>query len=163
MIPEINRILYATDMGDHMRPVFRYAVCLAQKHGAKIVATHVLEPIHSEIHYALEASLSKDQADKFVSDGLHHVEHKMHGRLVQFCEDEMGETLENCELLSDIVVLRGRTAETIIEEAERLDVDLIIVGTHTDTSFGAHLLGSTARTLTQLSRIPVLVIPVYEK
>ncbi len=163
MIPKIKSILYATDMGDHMRPVFRYAVCLAQSHGAKIVTTHVLEPITQRTHFALEAYLSKDQADAFLNDGLQKVEQIMHERLVQFCEDEMGETMENCELLSNINILRGRPAETIIEEAERLDVDLIVVGTHTDTSFGAHLLGSTARTLTQLSRIPVLVIPVYEK
>jgi len=36
------------------------------------------------------------------------------------------------------------------------------VGTHTDPSFGAHLLGSTARKVTQLSKIPVLVVPVHE-
>ena len=41
MATEIKKILYATDLGTHMRPVFRYAVALARACGAKINMLHV--------------------------------------------------------------------------------------------------------------------------
>ncbi len=35
-------VAMSTDLGDHMRPVFRYAVCLARNHDAKVVIAHLL-------------------------------------------------------------------------------------------------------------------------
>ena len=45
MIPQIKRILYATDLSDNSAYVFRYAINSAKKHDAGIIILHVLEPI----------------------------------------------------------------------------------------------------------------------
>lgn len=43
----IKTIRYSTDMGGHMRPVFRFTIGMAQQHEAKIIMLHVIEPISS--------------------------------------------------------------------------------------------------------------------
>jgi nucleotide-binding universal stress UspA family protein len=161
MLPEIKTILYASDMGDHMRPVFRHAVSLAKQYNAKLVMLHILEPISQQSRLAIQAYLPKDQAEELEAKGLQDVRDKMHKRLMKFCEDELSDA--EGDLMVDFDVVHGRPAETIVREAERLEADMIVMGTHTDTSFGAHLLGSQARKVTQMARRPVLVVPVYGK
>ncbi len=161
-IPMIKTILYPTDLGAHMRPAFRFAVSLARQYEAKIVMLHVLEPMSTTSRRLMETYLSKKEAGKLRDEGLQKVEKKMRKRLSQFCEDEMGVPPEKCELVSEVAVVMGTPAETITREAEERGADLIVMGTHTDVSLGHRLIGSTARKLTHFSRIPVLVVPVYE-
>ena len=42
---DINTILYATDLTDHMRPVFKTAINYARKFEATIIMLHVVEPL----------------------------------------------------------------------------------------------------------------------
>jgi nucleotide-binding universal stress UspA family protein len=45
MIPEIKKILYATDLSKNSAYAFYYAVDIAQKRNAKIVILHIIEPV----------------------------------------------------------------------------------------------------------------------
>jgi nucleotide-binding universal stress UspA family protein len=162
MKPEIKTILYATDMGDHMRPVFLYAVEMARKFEAKVIMLHVTEPLSSGVLLAIDVYMPDTSAKDLIEDGMKKSLKVMKQRLENFCEDELNNNPEDRALISKVKVVSGRSAETITHQAEQLKVDLIVVGTHTDPSIGAHLLGSTARKVTQHSRIPVLVVPVYE-
>ena len=162
MYPEIKTILYATDLGDHMQPVFRFALGVAKKHAAGIVMLHVAEPLSSGMQFAINAYMSEVGAKEVLRDGMKKALAKMQQRLDKFCDDELAQSPEDRDLVTEVKVVSGRPAETITQQAEQLEADLIVVGTHTDPSFGAQLLGSTARKVTQLSKIPVLVIPVNE-
>ena len=62
MLPQIKTILYTTALGSHTRPVFRYAVGLAQQHNARIVLLHVVEPLNNSIRFLMESYLSPDKA-----------------------------------------------------------------------------------------------------
>lgn len=86
----------------------------------------------------------------------------MQRRLDAFCEDELKQSPADRELVTEVKVVSGRPEEIITQQGEQLEADLIVVGTHTDPGASAYLLGSTARKVTQLSKIPVLVVPVYE-
>jgi nucleotide-binding universal stress UspA family protein len=158
---EIRTILYATDLGDHMRPVFRYAVSLAEKCGAKISMLHVSEVLSAEVRWALRTYMPEADMRKFEQEGIEALQGRMRTRLANFCRAELGQGPEESNLVSDIDVIVGKPAETIVQVAEDRDVDLIVMGTHTSPSLGATLLGSTARSVTHLSRKPVLVVPVY--
>ncbi len=160
MPPEIKIILYATDQGSNMRPVFRYAISLAKSCGAKICMLHVTEILSQQVHWAMQTYMPDADTQQIEQEGMKEVRDRMRARLAAFCQEELGQTPEESNLVSDVIVVAGRPAETIVKVAKERKADLIIVGTHTDTSFGAGLLGSTARKLTQLSRKPVLVVPV---
>lgn len=162
MYPEIKTILYATDLGDHMRPVFRFALGKAKKHEAKVIMLHVAEPLDSGVQVAINVYMPEVSAKEVLRDGMKKARVEMQRRLDKFCRDELKDSPADHELVKEVKVVSGRPAETIIQHAKELAADLIVVGTHTDPSYGAHLLGSIARKVTQLSKTPVLVVPVYE-
>jgi nucleotide-binding universal stress UspA family protein len=162
MKSKIKTILYATDMGDRMRPVFRYAIEMAKIHEAKIVMLHVLEPPSSGVLVAIDVYMPNINAKEVLKKGMKEALKKMQLRLNNFCEDEHIKNPEDCEIISKVKVVSGKPAESIIDQAEKLGANLIVVGTNTTPSIGSNLIGSTARKVTQLSKMPVLVVPVYE-
>lgn len=162
-IPKYKTILYATDLGEHMRPVFRHAIGLARQYKAKIIMIHVVEPLGPTGEWILRAYMPKSAAESFSKDKLSKILKKMKNRVEEFYRDELSEEDKKAGLVSDIYAVSGDCAEQLNSHAESLDVDLIIMGTHTDDSFGHGLLGSNARKLTHISKRPVLVVPVQLK
>ena len=45
MIPQIKKILYATDLSKNSSYAFFYATDMARRHEAKIVILHAVEPV----------------------------------------------------------------------------------------------------------------------
>ena len=158
----IKKILYATDMGKHMRPVFRFAIDIADNHDAKIVMLHVMEPLSSSMLTTLDVYMPKINAREVLQDGMKKALKEMQKRLNQFCDDEQIDKPSERSMISKVKVVSGHSAESIVYQAEKMGVDLIVVGTHTTPSVRSKILGSTARNVTQLSKIPVMVVPVYE-
>ena len=162
MTPSIKNILYPSDLGPHMRPVFRFAVDLARRYEAKIIMLHVLEPLSNTSRRLMQTYLSNKELDRLQEEGYRKVRKKMRKRLTKFCEDEMAKPLEECDMEFEFDVVSGTPAEMIRQEAEERGADLIVMGTHSNPSLGHRLLGSTARKLTHMSRVPVLVVPIVE-
>ena len=154
-IPTYKTILYATDMGKHMRPVFRHAISLAEKYQAHIIMLHVAEPLGTTGMAALELYMP-DQMDSFRKDDLKILLSTMKKRLEAFNAEELG---EESELVSSVAVVSGHPAEEIAKFAVAKDVDMIVVGTHTNDSLSSLFLGSTARKLIHVCDRPVLVVP----
>jgi nucleotide-binding universal stress UspA family protein len=170
MLPEIKTILYTTDLGEGTRPVVQFAVSLAKKLDARLYLLHVVKPLSDSDSLLIEAYLSEETEHKaeeltakMREEASKQVLDKIKSRVERFCTEDFDATLEQRQqFLNDIRVISGPPAETIVKEAEELDVDLIIVGTHTDFSLKRAFLGSTARKVTHLSHKPVLVIPMAE-
>ena len=161
-IPKYKTILYATDLGENMRPVFRHAISLARQYGAKIIMIHVVESLGPTGEWVLRAYMPKG-ADSFTRDNLKKILKKMRKRVEEFYQEELSDEDKKAGLVSDIYAVSGDCAEQINSHAESLDADLIVMGTHTNDGFGHGLLGSTARKLTHISKRPVLVVPVQLK
>ena len=160
MIPNLKQILYPTDLGEHARLVFKYAVSLAQHYQAQITLLHVLEPLGTYGMTLLETYIPKD-----ISAQLHHqtietVRLNMQQRVEKFCAEEFQLTLSENHLIADIVVVEGVPAQTIVRQAKLCQADVIVIGTHSYSPLSEVLIGSTARKVTQLSPIPVLVVPL---
>ena len=162
MLPQIKTILYTTALGSYTRPVFRYAVGLAQQHNARIVLLHVVEPLNNSVRFLMESYLSPEKARELDQEATHGNLEKFHNRLEAFCVEELGATLEQTAIISEIRVVSGVPYEVILHEADRCEADLIIMGTHTGGARRVDFLGSTTRRLTLLSKRPVLIVPVSD-
>jgi len=161
--PQYKTILYATDLGDRMRPVLRHAIGLARQYQAKIIMLHVVEPLGSTSEAVLSIYLPDRKLDELQHEANKKVLAQMKQRLEKFCKEEAALCGEGSPNVSDVIVTAGHPAEEILHQAEKHHVDLIVLGSFGKHILGQHILGSTARYITQSSPVPVLIVPNTKK
>ncbi len=158
-VKPFKTILYATNLGSHMRPVFRQAVNLARIHQAKIIMLHAVAPIGTTGQAILSLYLPEREVTEIEQESMNQVMATMRERLNNYCAEEDDLCQGKDALIEKIVVSAGNPAEVIKRYVETHAVDLIVIGSHTKVHAGSVLLGSTARLVTQHSTVPVLIIP----
>jgi len=160
MLPTIQTICYATNLGPESPYVFRYALSLAKQHQAKIHIYHALEPLSDTAKGLTEFFLPQEELEKRREEARQQLIEKLKKRLSAFCEKESCKLDANIpDAVADVQVIEGRPAETILAKAKEIGADLIILGTHRKLrEGGTRLLGSTARQVVNDSKIPVMTI-----
>ncbi|MGF1547540.1 MAG: universal stress protein [Thiotrichales bacterium] len=158
-LPTYQTILYATDLSDHTRPVFRHAVSLARTFGGSIVMLHVMEPLGPTSHAVLNAYLPNVDLQTLERDCLKDVALTMKRRLEKFCEEEGESCTDDSPLVRKIRVVTGQLSEQILKAASEVQASLIVIGTGAHALLGQHTIGTTARKVSQYTRIPVLLVP----
>ncbi len=160
MIPEINKILYATDLTPNSAYAFYFAADMARNHDARIVILHCMTPIPPAVYY--EAGIGGDRTlDK--AKELERVEDvaliKKHLQEVcQKVETESGLACVN--LVSDIIVKTAYAVEEILNTADREKCDVIVLGTHGKGWLAMAFLGSVARSVLERTRKPTFLVPL---
>lgn len=158
-LPEYKTIVYATDLGDNTRPVFRTALSLARKYEAKIIMLHVVEPMSSSMQAVVDTYLTEIDAKEVYKDNLQAVLVKMKQRLKDFCRDELNSHEFKSSHVDEMLVVSGRPSEEIIKKAKEHHADLIVLGKSSRNVLGSDVSGSTSRRVSRYSNIPVLVVP----
>ena len=88
MMPEIKKILYATDLSDNSAYAFRYAINSAIKHDAGIIILHVFEQITTTNRFALDLYLDEDLRKKIFNERVSDTIDRIRERLKIFCDKE---------------------------------------------------------------------------
>jgi nucleotide-binding universal stress UspA family protein len=157
MIPQIKKILYATDLSQNSAYAFYYAVDLAKQRGAKIIILNVIEPVSP----AVTPDLASDERVKLQQHNVEEATKEIKNRLQDFCkrtEAKMG--LPCAELVSKILVPLGHPPEEILNTADKEECDLIILGTHGKGFLTYTFLGSVSDAVLHRTRKPVFIIPL---
>jgi nucleotide-binding universal stress UspA family protein len=158
MIPEIKKILYATDLSKNSSYAFVYAIDMATRHNAGIVILHTVEAGHP-ISYAgarigamVEEGRRKEQETDLeeIRKGLESFCGKMEAHICHPC----------LALVSKIIVSQGYPVEEILKTADEERCDAIVLGTHGKGFLKHTFLGSVAVSLLERTRKPVFVIPL---
>jgi nucleotide-binding universal stress UspA family protein len=155
MIPEIRKILYATDLSKNSAYAFYYAVDMAKKYDAKIIILHAVEPIppYARFYTSLMEKVEEEQRKTYIEE--------IEKRLVNFCRTVEGEGVTSCvALVSKILVRMGYPAEEILQTAEDEGCDLIFLGNHGKGFLKQTFLGSVSRAVLDRSRKAVFIIPL---
>jgi nucleotide-binding universal stress UspA family protein len=160
MIPQINKILYATDLSKNSNYAFFYAVDMAKRHNARIVILHSIERvryIYSEGASArIEEMLERAKKQERVEDL-----EEMKKSLQEFCKRAETHIGEPCaELVSKILVPLGHPVEEILKAADEEGCDAIVLGTHGKGFLRQTFLGSVAGSVLERTRKPVFIIPL---
>lgn len=158
-IPIIKKILYVSDLGKHTRPVFRQAIASARANEAQIMMLHVVEPMTDATKMAIGTYFPTDIANEMKKDGMKKVLKKMRERVNKFVQDECSGGI--CELtpVKEVFVVEGIPSEVILKVAEEHGADLIVMGKSANKLRGIRILGDTARRVSKLANIPVLIVP----
>lgn len=154
-IPQIKKILYATDLSKNSSYAFLYAIDVAKKHNASIVILHAVEPIpaYAEVYMTPTEEFKKKQHEEIIE--------LMEKQLQGFCKKAEAEIGPPCvSLVSKILVPVGHPPEEILNAANEEGCDVIVLGTH-GKGFLAHtFLGSVSSAVLHRARKPVFIVPL---
>lgn len=159
MLPNVNKILYCTDLSKNAVYAFRYAVYLAKQTGANIHILSVIEQLSSDERLTLQSYIyNQSGSTEFLQQRLTQAQAELQQRLEDFWlslpaeEQELQHKVVSCE------VIEGNPTQTILEQADTLCCDLIVMGGH-EKGWLQALLGSVAKEVLRASRIPTLIVP----
>jgi nucleotide-binding universal stress UspA family protein len=143
----LKTVLFPTDFSDQAEVALDHALALAEKHGA---ALHMLHAV------VLHADDPNDPAHHFPDA------EEIRVRLEEIAEDRMANQLET-RRAEEIDVTRAQRrgisgAPVILEYAEEIDADVIVMSTHGRRGLSRALLGSVTEEVVRLSKCPVLTI-----
>ncbi|OQX06648.1 MAG: hypothetical protein BWK76_25910 [Desulfobulbaceae bacterium A2] len=158
-LPRITTILYASDLGEHTRPVFRQAIAHARAHNANIIMLHVVEPLTETAKAVISAYMPEMPLDTIQQSGMKDVLDHMKGRLQKFYKDECEEHEKDFIPVHDIAVVAGRPSEEILTAADHYKVDMIVMGQSARKIMGSTVMGSAARRVSRMAKVPVLIVP----
>jgi nucleotide-binding universal stress UspA family protein len=162
MIPDIKKILYATDLSENARYAFGYAVSIANRYDAKITVIHVVEELSRFSQSLVEDIVGTEKLEALRKDKESQVIESIKQRLEDFCQQAI-QAVPNCPLVVDrTIVETGQPVEEIISYADQLDTDLIVMGSHGQGMLADVTMGSTSRRVLRRCPRPVLVIRLPE-
>lgn len=157
MLPDVTRILYASDIQPGARPAFRTAVSLCGHYRSHITFLHVVEPIQGHAERLVRSMMASDPSLKALhDDGLAHVQAQVLERVERFRQQELD---EHSQLRDEQVTARveeGVPWKKILEVADEIDASVIVMGVRQHKV----LLGETASKVMHHSTRPVLVVPL---
>lgn len=162
MLPEIKTILYATGLGPGAPYVFRYALALARRHQAKIVAVHGMEPLTQFGQSLIEQYISHNTSEEMHSKARETVKDRLQKRMEQLCAKECNGAAECANLVTSIRVVDGYPHQIILDIAAECKADLIVMGAHSHSLVGEVMVGSTTRKVLHSAALPVLVVKIPE-
>ena len=144
---EIRRILCPIDFSDFSRRAFDHAVAIARWYESTITLLHVCAVVPVAAYapgsgVLPSAALTPEDRDALLA------------AMKRFAE---GEARTKVPIEFDIV--EGSTAAAILEKADAMPADLLVMGTHGRSGFERFVLGSVTEKVLRKAASPVLTVP----
>lgn len=158
-LPKISTILYATDLGKNTRPVFKQAIAQAKIHNATIIMLHVVEPLGDTAKAVISAYMPETELEEVQKEGMKKVVDHMKERIKRFYDEECEEHEKDFVPVKEILVVAGRPSEEILTAADQFKADLIVMGQSSRKVMGSKVMGSSARRVARLAKVPILIVP----
>ncbi len=159
MMPDIKKLLYATDLSKNAAYAFRYAAYMAKKFDAELIILHVVEKMSPDAQLALMAYLDEKDRVKLMKERVEHAGERIKNRLMIFCKKTLEGDPDCLEKIISIEVCEGYPAEEILTKAEVFNCDAIVMGAH-EKGLTHTFLGSVAKSVLRRCRRPTFIIPL---
>jgi nucleotide-binding universal stress UspA family protein len=161
---KFSKILVAIDGSQPSMDAVDYAIAIAQRNEAELTALYV---ISSPTTFDYTSDTPEDQIPEIAKDIVHYAKKesepwfneitekvKARATAVTLKEDTNGVI----QLKTQVVVSPLSVTGSIVQYAERENIDLIVVGTRGRSGFKRLLLGSTASGIVTHAHCPVMVV-----
>jgi len=157
----IRSMLYATDLGVYAPYVMQHALALARSFNAELYVIHAVEPMGQFAESLLQSYLDERTLEQLHHQGASTVMANIEQQVLENFRDELGDK-EDLALIRAVRVRQGDPAEVILDQARRLDVDMLVIGSHSQGAGAEIPIGRTAVRLLQLSPVPVYMVPLAQ-
>jgi nucleotide-binding universal stress UspA family protein len=152
---KLQRILVAIDGSEYSMRAADYAISIAYKNDAQLIALYIL---YSQLGYAYSPhvlGLVTPNTMKTIIDGVREEANQWFKIIRDKISGKNGDGKH--QLKTDIIVTATSIVHAIVSYAEDNNVDLTVVGTRGRSGLKRVLLGSTASGVVTYSSCPVLV------
>lgn len=153
------KLLVGVDLSESTAAVVNRAEHFAKALSAKVWLLHVAEPELSDMYLAgyEPDSMGIGMDPQTLRDSLAKRFHTEHRQI-----QEIADRLRKAGVDTTALLVQGATVETILKEATKLEVDMIVVGSHGQGAIYRLLVGSVSEGVLRKSVCPVLVVPTHK-
>lgn len=142
----MKTVLAPIDFSDISDRVIEQAITVARAIGARLVLLNIVQP---------PAVLTSEYTETDVAtEFCTRAERDSAGRLV-----ELQKRLRDAGVTAHAIHQVGPPGQRIVEQAERLDADYIVIGSHGHGAFYDLLVGSTTSRILRRAGCPIIVVP----
>jgi nucleotide-binding universal stress UspA family protein len=140
---ELNRILFATDLSQSAKQGFDFALELAGRLRSEMVILHAID----------QSGLTYGGPEMAAYCSEHDLE-QAKAKLAALAAEGATEKVK-----IETALVEGLAAEEILNTAEKVDADIILIAVHKKGLIERALLGTTAERVIREANVPVLSIP----
>jgi len=163
---QIKKVLFATDLSETSAHAYSYAVSIANMYGAAITILHVLAEFSGQefVVNMINTDTWKEIKNHHYSEARDNLIGKKRDNvaireiLQAFSKEAKADDNIQNAITDEVLIKNGTPAEVIVQTAQELSCDLIVMGTHGQGVIADVLIGSTAKWVVKKSTIPVMVI-----
>ena len=156
---QINNILVAKDLSKESSRVIRYALELGCKFHAQVHVLHVMPTVDSSVLNMVALTMGPDNLAKFNAVNEAELAEKTRDQLHAIIQEESDLMEEDIAHPPQVEVHHGEPAPMILDVADRLDVDMIILGSHSKGKLHYAFLGSVAEKILRKTHRAVTIVP----
>lgn len=146
-----ERLLVCLDGSKLAEQILPYATEQAVRSGSKLVLLFAVNPPYTTHHPSVAIGLHADEV--LVPTELEREDKKATNYL-----EQIAVPIEDKGVEVEMVVLQGSPGETIVNYADKNEIDLINMATHGRSGLGRALMGSVADYVVRGSGLPILLI-----
>ncbi|MGB5475141.1 MAG: universal stress protein [Gammaproteobacteria bacterium] len=154
------KLLVAVDLSEFSEKIVFKAEEIAKALSAKVWLLHIAEPRPVDFSIAgfEPDSIGLEVDPQSLRDSLAKRFRAEHRQI-----QDMADRLRKAGLDATALLVQGATVDTILKEASKLDVDMIVVGSHGRGAMYQLLMGSVSEGVLRKSECPILVVPTHER
>lgn len=146
----MKNLLIAVDVNPTDRLLLAHALKLAEKFHSKVWIVHIAAPDPDFVGYAVGPTyIRKSRAEELRDE---------HRKLQEYLGD-----FESHSIKADALLIQGPTVEMLEEEIEKLNIDLLIMGSHKHGLLYEMFVGNTAIDMIKQHSVPVMIAPLPDE
>ena len=138
----LERILVPVDFSDCSLDALEYAVVVAQQAKASLMLLHVLEPVSYGLDFTLGHVRTREQVRESWTKRL----------------EELASSHQHSHVPVESQLRGGSPSDSILDSAQTLPCDLIVMGTHGRRGISHTISGSVAEAVLRKARCPVIAV-----
>ncbi|NOY12134.1 MAG: universal stress protein [Deltaproteobacteria bacterium] len=156
---EIKKILVAKDLDEQSSNVVRYALELASKFHAQVHVLHVVPTVEHAVLNMVALSMGADKLARLNAANEAELAEQTRRQLKQIIQEEAELIQEEILHPPKIEVHHGDPAPMILEISDKLDVDMIVLGSHSKGKLHYAFLGSVAEKILHKTNRTMVIVP----
>jgi nucleotide-binding universal stress UspA family protein len=147
------KLLFPTDFSPAAENAYIYALKLAEKLSASVTVVHIYEVL--EVHSWIEEAMDMSQLNAKITQGEFEKYQEQIELLKRFARENRLDQIEVEYTLKE----SGEVIPAIVNEAEAIKADMIVMGTMGKHGLAEIFFGTTAAKLMEQAKCPVYIVP----